>query len=186
MECRSLSLHMPPRSKKQSQKAKADADAKAKAEQAAADEPDPLLEITKEVAYARIAEDGLLLIDDKVPSKDPAFWQAPKGEHSTFCCELCRMDWVEQDAARTTCDPSQYPKAFRKSIVNLSPSDAFSEIKKHFRDKHRNENQPDSQFARYFPESYNHYCKGGAPDIKILLESSSISKQVGRCLPRIP
>ena len=186
MECRSLSLHMSSRKKAVSSKAQADAKKKANAEQAAADEPDPLPEITKEVAYARIAEDGLLLIDDKVPSKDPAFWQAPKGEHSTFCCELCRKDWVEQDTARTTCDPSQYPKAFRKSIVNLSSSDAFSEIKKHFRDKHRNENHLDSQFARYFPESYNHYCKGGAPDIKILLESSSISKQVGRCLPRIP
>ena len=186
MECRSLSLHMPPKVKKQtSKKEQADAKRRAESEEAAADD-DALPEIAKEAVYALIAEDGLLLIDDKVPPKDPAFWQAPKGEHSTFCCELCKKDWVKQDAARGQCDPSQYPKAFRKSIVNLSPSDAFSEIKKHFRDKHRNENVPDSYFARYFPESYNHYCKGGAPDIKILLESSSISKQVGRCLPRIP
>ena len=87
---------MPPKAKKQtSKKEQADAKRRADAEEAAADEPDALPDIAKEAVYALIAEDGLLLIDDKVPPKDPAFWQAPKGEHSTFCCELCKEDWVK-------------------------------------------------------------------------------------------
>ena len=174
---------MPPNKKQQSAKAKADEE---RAARAASFLPAPLAELTHEERWQLISDDKHIFIDDEAPPATPSFWQARKGAHKTFCCQLCLKDWIAAgsgqdgtpDLARESLTPELYPKSFRQSIVNLTSSDIMSTIMKHFRDKHRNENLEDSPFARYFPEKYNHYMKGGAPDIKILMENSCITKQV--------
>ena len=98
---------MPPRVKVESKKAKED---KARAEERGAAEPvKELPNITKEQRWKLMEDDGHILFDDMPVKGNEETFQAPKGKWRTWCCNLCKQDWIKADPeARTKIKPDDY------------------------------------------------------------------------------
>lgn len=69
-----------------------------------------LPEISAAERWRRIREEECILIDDAAPPES----LGPKGSHKTWCCALCRDEWMnedpEQQQVRELMMPELYPK----------------------------------------------------------------------------